>query len=352
MGMKCKVFSVLFIVFVVFMAANLPRWIISLIPTEEVIMPVIVSHTPTVHCQGTLKAKNIKEKYALQPLMVEETYVKTGDWVEEGDILAKIDIETSLNLSSINRSSSNTTAEQLEYYLGLAKQYGMEGEAEQYLTQYVSKKETDLTPTDDTLEQYIKADASGQLLSFFPQNGRLLEAGNPVYSIATGKVFQAVLQVEEGDIAQLYSGNKVILTGEGMGEEQYSAVITEISPTAVQVFSGLEQKTVVEVIAEFVADNKNIRPGLSLQATIATSAPTTMVSVPYEAILQDENNNEYVYQLIEGQKTRKYIEVEKELSDYVQVSNGLNKTAPVFLKTDASNSPQKYRIVYREDLYE
>ena len=349
MGVKIKVFLLGFVFLVICMAANLPHWIVSSVPTAEVIMPVAVTHTPTIICSGRLEAKNVKEKYTAQPLMIEEVYVQAGDRVTEGDVLAKVDMAISADFMSVQTQKSKPTDQQMEYYMELAKQYGLEEEAKQYIAQQTTgEKIENVQP----LEQYIKAETSGQLLSFLPKEGQLLDAGSQIYSIQAGQNYQAVLEVSEANIPQIYPGDKVVITGEGLGEHQYSAIVRSIAPSAIQVFSGLEPKTIVEVTAEFCAEDEMLRPGLSVQGQIAVSDTTTMVSVPYEAISQDENNREYVYQLIDGNAAKRYIQVENELSDYVQVANGLERSAPVFLQNERSIDNKKYRIVYLEDWHE
>ena len=108
----------------------------------------------------------------------------------------------------------------------------------------------------------------------------------------------------------------------------------------------------MEVTAEFFSDDVLMRPGISVQGQIAVSDAATMISVPYEAILQDENNREYVYQLIDGNITKRYIQVEQELANYVQVVSGMEETPPVFLQSDSIVDSNNYHIVYREDWYE
>ena len=219
----------------------------------------------------------------------------------------------------------------------------------QYIIQQQSTKQQALSTTSESIAEYVTAPASGRIHSFTAQRGQLLDAGKIIYSIGIGETFQAVLEIAESDISLISLGDKVVLTGEGLGEKSFSAVITDIAPEAKRVFKGLNQNTIVEVIAEFCSNDSELRPGLTLQAKIATEDTSETLSLPYEAIAQDENNREYVYQLIDGIPKKQYIKIKKELTDYVQIEEGIEVLAPVFLNNNDTISKKNYKIVLQEE---
>ena len=100
MGAKGRFFTFCFALFLLGSAGNLPKHILSSLPSAEVILPQAVSYTPTVSCSGVLQAASCQEVYTPQNLMITQVSATEGAWVNKGDILAEIDVELSQKLAA------------------------------------------------------------------------------------------------------------------------------------------------------------------------------------------------------------------------------------------------------------
>lgn len=336
-----KVFVLVFAAGLLAMAAGLPKLLVHAVPTAEVVLPVQVEVTPFITCGGVLQAEEMQEVYATRPLMIEAVLVQEGESVTRGSVLATLDTQTTDGLASANMQSAD--AAQLEQYMAAARQYGMEDELQTYL----QSQKTATTATQPAQPNLV-APRSGRVLSLGVQPGCLADCGQLLYTIG-GSSCQAVLQVEEADIAQVTVGSPVTLSGPGLGEQQYRAVVTAVATQAKQVLSGLQTKTVVEVTAQLQTEDAALRPGLTVTAKIATGPRSSGVSVPYQAVAQDEQKREYVYTLVDGKPQKQFVVVQSEQSDFMQVAGGLQNGQPVVFGAEEFDPAQQHKMVYREN---
>ncbi|MDL2247724.1 hypothetical protein LJC05_03225, partial [Bacteroides sp. OttesenSCG-928-J23] len=97
---------------------------------------------------------------------------------------------------------------------------------------------------------------------------------------------------------------------------------------------GSGTETVVDVEIEIENPDEHLRPGLSAKVEIRGGENYTLITVPYEAIRQDENNDEYVY-VYENGKLRKVLVVTgQELTNEVEVLDGLTEESVVIYNPD------------------
>lgn len=343
-----KIFAAAVVLGTFVLAGRLPAVLFEAVPVAEVILPVRVAQTPYVSCTGVLEAAQVLEVYATQPMMIDNVAVAEGQWVQQGELLATVDVATSTRLAGTALGAAES-ADQLEEYLAAARQYGLEDELAEYL-------EAQSAPTAGQsaaapVAERLLSQGAGQLVSLGVQAGCLAPAGTKLYTLADSGC-RAVLQVEEADIGSVQVGSPVVLSGPGLGEGEYSAVVTAIAPAAHQTLEGLTAKTVVEVTAELSEEAAQLRPGLSVSAKIAAGPHSELLSIPYEAVAQDEAQREFVYQLVDGRPQKCYITVAGEQKKVVQVATGLAEGRPIVLCAEDFDANAHYKLVYRENWYD
>lgn len=343
-----KIFAAVFVLGTFVLAGRLPAVLFDAVPVAEVILPVRVAQTPYISCTGVLEAAQVLEVYATQPMMIDRVTVAEGQWVQQDEMIATVDVATSTQLAGTNFGEANST-DQLEEYLAAARQYGLEEELAEYLEaqSQLTAGQSAVVPVADRL----LAQGAGQLVSLGVQAGCLAPTGTRLYTLAGGSC-RAVLQVEEADIGSVQVGSPVVLSGPGLGEGDYPAVVTAIAPAAHQMLEGLTAKTVVEVTAELSDEAAQLRPGLSVSAKIAAGPHSELLSIPYEAVAQDEAQREFVYQLVNGQPQKRYITVAHEQKKVVQVATGLAEGQPIVLCAEEFDANTHYKLVYRENWYD
>ena len=328
----------------------LPQIIISTVPDTEVILPIKRTYTPNVVCSGIIQDEGVREVYALAPLMISDIKVRKGDWVNKGDILAVVDTQTSQVLQASNPISAQlASSTQMESYKELAQKYGMEDQLEEYLSQ---KNSPSLQAEVQPVEEYITAKQSGIITALNMHKGQLCEAGEQIYSISDQQGYSAVLGVAEEDISEVNIGNRVILSAPALGDDTIQAVVTAISPVVTQTISGLEIKSVVEVQADLLQNYPMVKENMTISAKIATGESRSLLSIPYEAVSQDEQNREYVLQMIDGKAERCYIECKNERTDYLEIADHLDSNAAIVLGAEEYHGKERFKVIYRENWYD
>ena len=99
-----------------------------------------------------------------------------------------------------------------------------------------------------------------------------------------------------------------------------------IYPSAYKKRNSLTTETVVDVIVTPNSTDHNLKSGYTTKANIIIDTVDFAITVPYESVLQDSNNKEYVY-VLEGSKAKKrYIVTGLELSKGFEIIEGIDET--------------------------
>jgi hypothetical protein len=77
---------------------------------------------------------------------------------------------------------------------------------------------------------------------------------------------------------------------------------------------------------------------------VVTRTVGRAVTLPYEAIGQDENNREYLYVIQEGRAVKRLIVTGRELSDCVEILAGATDGEPVILNPDDVRHGQRVQV--------
>lgn len=149
--------------------------------------------------------------------------------------------------------------------------------------------------------------------------------------------------VSENYISKIKVGQSAVITGNGF-EGEYSGTVEEIASEAKKEYVGTTEDTVVEVKIRFNDADENIRPGYSAKVKIFTSEPKKIKVVPYEAVMQDENNNEYVYVFNNGIAVKKDIKTGAELSEGIEIADGLSGNENILSPSDNIKDGQYVKL--------
>ena len=152
-----------------------------------------------------------------------------------------------------------------------------------------------------------------------------------------------MVTVGESYISDVKVGDPAVITGTGFPGREYTGHVRKIAPVARKLTGGTAQETVVDVEIAIDDPDNDLKAGFTARAEIVTDTRRTMLTVPYEAVRQDENNVEYVY-LAEGSRAvRRDIQTGVELLEGVEVTEGLGP-ADVLL-ADASAAGKEGALV-------
>lgn len=227
----------------------------------------------TVCCTGVVESATNTGVFIPVTCRIQEVLISIGDRVKQGDTLALIDKQASL--------------EQIT-------------EEEQRML---------LAATSET----ITAPADGVVVAVKGNPGEWLETGTPCVTLALQDELQIRIAIQEKDLPSLKVGMPVRVSGEGFQQNAYAGTLQSISASA-RTDTGAG--TVVEGVVSLQEDDASLRLGLTAKATIVTRVKKEGLVIPYEAV-ESKGEDAFVYVLEEGAVKR------LSVPGHTQVGEGL-----------------------------
>jgi len=186
-----------------------------------------------------------------------------------------------------------------------------------------SQNNQDVAKTLKAIQNQFKAPASGVISAIDDGTNGISKAGSVLAEVIDFHSIQAKVQVNEANIKYLKSGQKVRLTGDGF-YGVYSGTVETIYPVAKSTTTASGTQNMVDVLVHINKPDKELLPGLSVNASIQVSKEKGIVKLPYDAVLQDDDGTEYVFVIRNGKAVRQNISTTNEDSENIVVTKGLH----------------------------
>lgn len=296
---------------------TIPRAVESSTPVSETLRADVRSYTETVCGSGGLAYIGQREITSALPLVIEKYVVSEGDTVAVGDTIATVD-----------RESSAALIESLGQVKALAV------------------AAANLSTAVSLLPDKITSDCAGRVIST-GGNGRAIQSGYSIATIARTENLTVTAAVSELDIAAVAVGQQVNFTLAAYPDEVFFGTVTGISESARSQYNGAVLETVVDVTITPESVDERLKSGLSADVEIQLSEPRKICVVPYDAIAQDELG-EYVYIYENGKAMRRDIFTGAEFADGAEVRKGVSETDIIFRNPEKISG--KNRIKVAEEL--
>lgn len=265
--------------------------------------------TQTVTCSGRVEAAESKDVYVDIPCVAGTVYVKAGDEVEAGDLLFTVDVEA---------------------------------------TKQVIANVTGISPdlvTDNNIKKEITAPVSGKIRSINVSSGKTVSNESPCAVISSSDTLQVKVAIQESKLKNIKIGQSAKISGIAFDKDEYEGVVTQISNSARQQYSGTVTETVVDAVITLTEKDESLKPGLSAKSVIVVDTIEDCIVIPYEYVMQDEDNNEYVYLYKDGYCIKRVIQTGMELSEGYQIVSGLSPGEHVIQNPDKiTKSGERVRI--------
>jgi HlyD family secretion protein len=244
--------------------------------------------------------------------------VKLGDWVEKGQLLVALDRERyQAEVESAEANLRSTQAQSVLTQQNVEKTGKDFERANQLFDQHLtSQAELDAAraayevekarykSTLDQVEQSRAAvkqarDALSKTTIYAPMAGTVSKKNKEVGEIALGSQFQedvilevsnlagmeALVNVDENDIAQLALGNKAKIEVDAVPGTTFEGTVTEIANSAkVSAEGTADQKTDFEVKVAIENPGEQLRPGMTASADIVTDTRESALGVPIQSV--------------------------------------------------------------------
>lgn len=316
--MKLRIFSLLFTLFVFVFSFFTGNIIEAYVPKVTIIKPDSTGYTRSVNCTGEIIEQNREDVYLSLPIIASEVRFSVGDYVKKGDIIAVID-KTATATAIIGSYNSIINDYMYDAILSLPKE-----QLEEVMTSYSDS--VSLSNSLKSIPNYIVAGISGTLTQISISSNKPTTPYSSIVTIIDDSTLVAKVSVKEENIDSIAVGASAVLTGSAFGEDKYEGCVTKIYPAAYKKRNSLTTETVVDVIVTPNRTDHNLKSGYTTKANIIVDTVDFAFTVPYESVLQDTNNREYVY-VLEGSKAKKkYIVTGLELSKGFEILEGIDET--------------------------
>lgn len=342
-----------------------------------------------VQCSGTIQPTAEQAVSFGLPIQPTAIHVKVGDTVHAGQVLMDIDRDQSLAAFASAQSAQNQndtvsgsssgsgdtggtssddaaerlrqaisdwmpgaaqsvsgSSESMDALLQQYQQYAGAGTAAQLqsaLSSQLAQSASGNGTTESALEQQvpsqITAPISGVITEINAAVGSFSAPATSLVVISDLSGLDLRAQVGQADIAQVHTGQSVQVSasaaGSGVGGH-YTGTVTQVFPAAHSVSDASGTRNVVDVLIRVAKPDKNLLPDMSAQASITTNVNPRTLSVPYEAVQQDDAGQEYVFVLRGHRAYRQNIQTGTEFPSTVQVISGLQSGDKVVLSPASS----------------
>lgn len=305
-------------------------------------MPVSTALTQKQDLEEILKLRAVLEGTESTEVVsrlhyeVKELYVKEGDRVTAGQLLAVLDSsdisqELSLkrgNVSLLQKQQAETLEDrQVEYDnakkeyddikalfdIGAASQKELD-DAKQKLDnipsadgkaalsaaeqQTISNANQEVSIQSSTLADcQIRSKIDGTVTRVNTKVGRFAdetEDDKPMFVIENIENLQMKVLVGENDIGKISIGQKADITTDSMGKESVAGEVVRISPTG-ELKEGSASERVIPVYININEKNDKLIAGVTARATIHIAEASQALTVPFEAIGELEDGSNVVY---------------------------------------------------------
>lgn len=305
-------------------------------------MPVSTALTEKQDLEEILKLRAVLEGTESTEVVsrlhyeVKELYVKEGDHVTAGQLLAVLDTsdisqELSLkrgNVSLLQKQQAEMLEDrQVEYDnakkayddtkalfdIGAASQKELD-DAKQALDnipsadgksalsaaeqQTIANANQEVSIQSSTLEDcQIRSKIDGTVTRVNTKVGRFAdetENDRPMFVIENIENLQMKVLVGENDIGKISVGQKADITTDSMGKESVAGEVVRISPTG-ELKEGSASERVIPVYINISEKNDRLIAGVTARATIHIAEAEQALTVPFEAIGELEDGSNVVY---------------------------------------------------------
>ena len=294
-------------------------WYFQLRPVEEVAIQedliVEIAYGDienAIPAAGALQPKEVVPIGAQASGRLEEILVEVGDFVNEGDIVAKIDArEQALRVrsSELNLENQRNQLDQRRLAVEIARNnyertqmlYAADASTEQELENAennllqaqtnLRNLEISIEQSETSLEQErvqltyteVQAPITGTIISLDQKEGATLNASQTaptIMQIADLTTLTVETEISEADIQALQAGVDVYFTTLGSGDRRWYGTLRKIDPM------GTVSNNVVMFNGSFDVDNSDgeLYPNMTTQVFFVTSAARNVLTVPLGAL--------------------------------------------------------------------
>lgn len=169
----------------------------------------------------------------------------------------------------------------------------------------------------------IKAPLDGVITKKNYESGEQFFSSKPVFSLSGMNNYEIEIDVSEADIAKVSIGNQTEITFDAFGEdEKFYGQVNFIEPAETIIQDVIYYKVKIS----FDGGDKEIKPGMTANANIATAKKDNALIIPSRAVIEKNHGGKFARLLVSGQVEEKAITIGlRGDGGLVEVLSGLNE---------------------------
>jgi membrane fusion protein, multidrug efflux system len=284
----------------------------------EVTYPIRADIYATYEATTTIGSEGDAPVLARVPGEIVELLVEEGDWVEQGQILARLDGER-LRLEMISAKAN------LDKARGEYQRYTDLNERGLVSRSMYDGLRFDLEGLEATYElkklnhnySRIRAPISGYVSNRKIKLGQSIVESEEAFRITDTNQLVAYLQIPQAELEKFAAGHTATLEVDSMPGHKYAAKIARISPT-IDTRNGTFRAT-----ATIGNEAAELAPGMFARFSIAYEKHSEAMVIPLQALVEEDELTS-VYIVSNGEVTRRQIETGIESDGQVEVLDGLS----------------------------
>ena len=279
---------------------------------------------------------------------VVEIAVEEGDYVEKGELLARLDGDrlrlevqkAKADLEQATKEYERLTSLHERGLVSAASFDGLKFDLDAQRASY-KLKQLNLSYTK------IRAPISGVVSSRLINVGQHIDVNEATFHITDTSKLVAYLRIPQTELAKFAPGHTAEIRVDSMPDRQFAATIARLSPT-IDTRNGTFRAT-----AYVDNENGDLAPGMFGRFSIAYERHPDALVIPVRALME-EDSQFVVYVVEDGAALRRVVEIGIRSGDKVEIKSGLNSNEPVVVagqaglrdgsKVFASNDTKKKKL--------
>ncbi|MCB0458900.1 MAG: efflux RND transporter periplasmic adaptor subunit [Flavobacteriaceae bacterium] len=255
----------------------------------------------------------------LLPGTVSHIYVQEGDWVKEGQILAKIDDISQQNayngtLAALNQAQDAYNRLKSVYDKGSLPEIQMQ----EITSKFEQAKSANKIAYQNLLNCTLKAPSSGFIGSREVEAGSTSIPGNPVFTLVSLNEVYVKIAVPENEINQLKKDQEATVVIPAIGNQEILGQIEKIGVVANMLAKTYEVKILLK------NPNLIIKSGMACDVTIKANPNNDKITIPYRSVIKEEDGRTYVFKVSKDKTVSKtYVQLGSFVNNNIEILSGL-----------------------------
>lgn len=285
----------------------------SNIPQISVIKPINKEIVDNIYVTGTLVEKSRRSIKLDIPVVVNNVYHELGDTVSNGAVIADIDVLA-------------TKTALLEYLSSLAN-------IPDSYSDLISDIDVDAQKLLNFIPSKVIANTSGTITELNLISGFTTTIGETLVTISDLSKLYCKFSVSEEQMRNIAVGDEVLFKSLALNDQVFRGSVASIAPTAKEKLVGMSKQTVVDIYVN-MGQSDLLKPGYSVTGEIKKTLDNNVMTIPYTAINQDDQNKEFVYLYKNNIAVKQYITTGREFESVVEVTEGITQDSIVILNSN------------------